>query len=96
MEAQERKLLSTLSMAVKALDRLDDILPTVESLGRLHVVYGVEDRHYDTVGTALVAVLEEVLGEAYTPPIHGAWLACYGLLAEVMRAAARTMRHPTG
>jgi hypothetical protein len=33
---------------VKGLDRLEQLVPVVEDLGRRHAGYGVENRHYDT------------------------------------------------
>ena len=52
-------------------------------------MYGVADRHYDTVGEALLWTLEMGLGRAFTPEVKEAWTAVYGLLATTMREAAR-------
>jgi hypothetical protein len=38
-----------LTAAVKGLDRLDQLVPVVQELGKRHVAYGVADCHYDTV-----------------------------------------------
>jgi hemoglobin-like flavoprotein len=43
MEEQGRKLMQMISIAVGGLDRLDEISPAVEELGRRHVSYGVRD-----------------------------------------------------
>jgi hypothetical protein len=40
--------------AVKGVDRLDQLVPVVQDLGRRHAGYGVTDSHYDTVGAALL------------------------------------------
>lgn len=53
MAEQRKKLMQMLTAAVKGLDRLDQLVPVVESLGRRHAGYGVTDAHYDTVGSAL-------------------------------------------
>ena len=42
IKEQGRKLMQMLAIAVNGLDRLDDIVPAVQSLGRRHVGYGVE------------------------------------------------------
>jgi hemoglobin-like flavoprotein len=39
--------------AVNGLDRLHQLVPVVQDLGRRHTGYGVEERHYDTVDAAL-------------------------------------------
>lgn len=89
MAEQRKKLMQMLTAAVKGLDRLDQLVPVVEDLGRRHAAYGVADRHYDTVGEALLWTLEAGLGRAFTPEVKEAWATVYGLLATTMREAAR-------
>jgi len=89
MTEQRRKLMQMLTAAVKGLDRLDQLVPVVEELGRRHVGYGVADAHYDTVGAALLWTLEKGLGNAFTPDVKDAWIAVYGLLAGTMKNAAK-------
>jgi hemoglobin-like flavoprotein len=89
MAEQRRKLMQMLTAAVKGLDRLEQLVPVVEDLGRRHATYGVEDRHYDTVGSALLWTLEKGLGDAFTPETKQAWTTVYGLLATTMKTAAR-------
>lgn len=88
MAEQGRKLMQTIGLVVNSLTRLEMLLPTVQDLGRRHVAYGVEARHYDTVGTALLWTLEQGLGEAFTPETKEAWTEAYGTLASVMKDAA--------
>ena len=89
MTEQRRKLVQMLTAAVKGLDRLDQLVPVVEELGRRHVGYGVADAHYDTVGAALLWTLEKGLGEAFTPQTKDAWATVYGILSTTMKDAAR-------
>ena len=88
MAEQRKKLMQMITAAVKGLDRLEQLVPVVQDLGRRHVRYGVEDSHYDTVGAALLWTLEAGLGRAFTPEVKEAWAAVYGLLATTMRDAA--------
>ncbi|HEV7265623.1 MAG TPA: globin family protein [Falsiroseomonas sp.] len=88
MATQGRKLMAAIGFVVGNLRRPEALLPAVAELGRRHVGYGVQPRHYATVGTALLGTLEEGLGEAFTPELRAAWAAAYGLLAEVMQQAA--------
>jgi hemoglobin-like flavoprotein len=92
MFAQRKKLLQTLGFAISGLDNLDVLLSTVEELGRRHARYGVTDKHYDYVGTALLWTLEQGLGRAWTPEVEEAWAEAYGLLSAVMRGAAEHAR----
>ena len=89
MEQQRKKLMQMLTAAVKGLDRLDQLVPVVQNLGRRHATYGVEDRHYDTVGAALLWTLGKGLGDAFTPETKDAWATVYGILATTMKNAAR-------
>jgi len=92
MKEQGRKLMSTLALVVTGLANPKSILPAVEALGAKHVAYGVEDRHYETVGAALLWTLEQGLGDKFTPDVKAAWTAAYTLLASVMKAAAAKAR----
>jgi len=89
MSEQRRKLMNMLGAAVKGLDRLEQLVPVVQDLGRKHTGYGVEDRHYDTVGAALLWTLEKGLGPEFTPAVRDAWTSTYSLLANTMIEAQR-------
>ena len=89
MAEQRRKLVHMLVAAVKGLDRLEQLVPVVQDLGRRHIRYGVTDQHYETVGAALLWTLEKGLGQAFTPEVKAAWITVYGLLAGTMKDAAR-------
>ena len=88
MAVQRRKLMVMLSAAVKGLPRLDRLVPVLEDLGRRHAHYGVEDRHYETVGEALLWTLEKGLGPEFTPEVREAWTSVYGIVASTMKAGA--------
>ena len=88
MEEQGKKLMQAIGVAVAHLEKLGEVVPAVEALGRRHVGYGVKDSHYDTVAQALLWTLEKGLGDAYTPEVAEAWTLTYGALAGVMKTAA--------
>jgi len=90
MASQRKTLMQTLTVVVKSLDKLDQIVPAVQALGRRHAGYGVREAHYATVGAELLWTLEQGLGEAFTPAVRAAWTEAYGTLATVMIEAART------
>jgi hemoglobin-like flavoprotein len=89
MGEQRKKLMQMITAAVKGLDRLEQLVPVVQDLGRRHGGYGVVDKHYETVGAALLWTLEMGLGRAFTPEVKDAWVAVYTLLATTMKDAAR-------
>jgi hemoglobin-like flavoprotein len=88
MREQRKKLMQMITVAVRGLGRLDELLPAVQALGKRHVGYGVTDAHYDTVGSALLWTLEQGLGPAFTDEARQSWAETYNTLAGVMKAAA--------
>jgi len=88
MKRQGALLMSMIAAAVNGLDRLEEIAPAVQDLGRRHAGYGVRNEHYTTVAEALLWTLEQGLGAAFTPAVKEAWVACYRVLAGVMQQAA--------
>ena len=90
LASQRKKLVQAISTVVGSLDRLEQVVPHLEQLGRNHATYGVEDAHYDTVGAALLWTLEKGLGDRWAPEVEAAWVAAYTLIANTMRNAARS------
>jgi hemoglobin-like flavoprotein len=89
MAEQGKKLMQMITVAVKSLTNLDQVIPAVQALGRRHVGYGVTDAHYSTVGMALLWTLEQGLGAGFTPEVRAAWTETYTTLATVMKDAAK-------
>ena len=94
LSEQGRKLMQMLGLAVNSLDRLEQFLPVVRSLGARHVSYGVRDKDYDTVGQALLWTLRKGLGEAFTPDVETAWSNVYATLASAMQSGSATPAEP--
>lgn len=88
MQEQGRKLMHMIHAAVLGLDKPETIIPTVRNLGKRHASYGVQSKHYATVGSALLWTLEQGLGKDFTPEAKTAWTDTYMLLAGVMQEAA--------
>jgi hemoglobin-like flavoprotein len=88
MVEQGRNLTAMISVAVGMLHKPERIRLAVRQLGARHAAYGVERRHYELVGTALIWTLDKCLGEAFTPETKAAWWSTYAFLAETMQEAA--------
>ncbi|WP_322096647.1 globin family protein [Pelagibius sp.] len=89
MVAQGRKLMAVLKTAVVGLNNLEKLVPAIKVLGQRHHAYGVELKHYESVGNALLWTLKQGLQEALTPEVETAWAKTYGVLAEVMMKGAQ-------
>ena len=83
---QARRTMAAVKDVVDGLDRLDALLPFLVRLAARHVRYGVEPKHFEIVGDALMWTLESGLGEAFVPPVRQAWLEVWKFLVETMLA----------
>lgn len=91
MKKQGAMLMSTLGLAVGSLNKLETILPAVQSLGRRHAEYGVTAEHYQPVAEAFLWTLEHYLGEGFTPELKDAWVQAYTTLAGAMIEAGEAV-----
>jgi hemoglobin-like flavoprotein len=91
IEAQARKLMDMLASVVEHLDQPEQLLDRARALGERHAGYGVQESHYDDVGTALLHTLHAGLGAHYSDEVEEAWASVYGALAEAMMAAGRSV-----
>ena len=89
IKEQGKKLMKMIGMAVGGLDRLNELVPVVQALGKRHAGYGVKDADYDTVAGALLGTLSVGLGPAFTPEVKEAWTTVYTVLATTMKDAAK-------
>ena len=88
MRVQGMKLMTML--AVMVYDEPGEVLQAVRDMGQRHAAYGVKAPDYDAVGEALLWMLEQLLGEAFTPAVRDAWTVCYGELARQMKTASQS------
>ena len=87
---QGQKLMAMLGTLISGLNRPEQVAPILRDLGRRHVGYGVQDRDYATVGTALLWTLERGLGAAFTTDMRDAWIATYFLVSRTMMEGAKS------
>ena len=96
MREQKKKLMQTLTVAVDGLSNVPRLIPTLQALGARHAGYMVQEKHYDSVGKALLWTLKEGLGTSFTPEVEAAWTAVYTTVADVMKKAAAHQETPPG
>ena len=88
MAVQGERLMAMIAAAVRLLDDPEVLHRTLRDLGRRHTGYGVQPRHYDAVGGALLDTLATALGSAFDPATRSAWAALYTGISEVMQAGS--------
>lgn len=89
VEEQSKKLIEMLSLIVARVDRLDELTEDVKQLAIRHVNYGVKDKHYESVGGALIWTLQVALGKDWNDETEEAWTKCYQILASTMIDATK-------
>ena len=94
MPAQQGKFLKMLGDIVRNLDLPKELIPTVSSLGKRHVDYGVRAIDYDRVREALFAAMAAEAGDSFTDDVRDAWEEAYALTASVMQRGAKADSSP--
>ena len=89
MDEQRKKLIRSIVLIVRHVDNETFLVPYLEGLGRMHVAYGAQDAHYDAVGSCLLQALAETAGEQWSDELQAAWGDAYGVVAGVMKGAAK-------
>jgi hemoglobin-like flavoprotein len=85
------KFADELAAIVEAITSYETFAPRVRDLAIRHVGYGVQTRHYQSLGDALIATLAEHLGPRWDPDLEEAWRRAYNLVAELMMATTATV-----
>lgn len=89
---QARKFMQTLRVIVSALHTPMKHVAVLQSLGERHEGYGVRPEHYPIVRDALLSVLSERLGPAFTPAARRAWERAFELMATIMTGGTGASR----
>lgn len=84
MDDQYKKLIDMLSSMVARLDNLGSLEQEIIEMAKRHVGYGVQNKHYEMVGAALLWTLEKGLGADWNEETAEAWAACYGIISGQM------------
>ncbi|MBF0266206.1 MAG: PAS domain-containing protein [Gammaproteobacteria bacterium] len=84
---QGKKLMASVKLVVKNVDNPEVLENALSNMGKKHQDYGVLPEHYPMVAESLLAVMEELAGEAWTKELNDAWTDAITLVAEKMIAA---------
>lgn len=88
---QQTALANTVYAAAVHIEKLEAIIPVVKQIAQKHRSLGVLPAHYPIVGEYLLRAIKEVLGEAATDEIIGAWGEAYGVIADVFIAEEQAL-----
>ena len=85
MTDQGRLLTHMLGGIVYALSRPEHLTTGLKKLGQSHVKYGVKAAHYPIVKTAMMATIDETLGDLKTPKTLDAWSTALDFVMDAMQ-----------
>jgi hemoglobin-like flavoprotein/class 3 adenylate cyclase len=88
LTVQGAMLMNMIAAAVGGLDRLDELTPVLQDLGRRHAGYGIRVEHYAPVEACLLHTIETIMGPAFNMDVKLAWTQIYNFVAQTMIEAA--------
>lgn len=81
---QPKRLAGAILAYAQNIDKLEALAAPVMSMAARHVATGVKAEHYPLVADALLPAIRDVLGEAATDEVLGAWGEAYWALADIL------------
>ncbi|CAJ1406186.1 unnamed protein product [Effrenium voratum] len=84
LEKHGAGVVKMVSTAVSLLRDLETLVPVLQRLGLQHVGYKVLPPHYDVVGAAFIATLEEALQTEFTEAVKNAYLKVWKIVQATM------------
>ena len=85
MRRQESSLMATLAVVVAGVQRGDNLVPVLHSLGKRHEQHhGVAPEYYPLVGGVLLETFHDYLGPQFTPTMQDAWSQAFELISNQM------------
>lgn len=95
---QAKKFSDTLAWVMAHLEHPDELSREMRELGARHGGYGVKIDHYAPLGSALIWMFQQSLGDRFSSEMEESWLEFYAFLSFEMergsREAAPTMTCP--
>jgi hemoglobin-like flavoprotein len=88
---QKREFIRLLGTIVHRVDTFDVLRDHLRELAHCHPeICESDDNHY-AIGAALFWMLEQILGDDFTPETYAAWMNVYRVLSEDVKASARDL-----
>ena len=83
-ERQGEKLYEALVLLVENLESPEVIKDMLKPLGRAHVGFGVQPKHYSIVGQCLISSIKKLNGDNWNAEVEKAWLDTYEVVSQIM------------
>lgn len=92
MSSQHEKFVLMLDEILRLVGDPEAFEAVLKASGARHREYGVVDRHYRTVGEALLSALDGVLPDGLDDETRAAWAEAYTLMSRIMQSGASVRR----
>jgi nitric oxide dioxygenase len=89
MGLQAKKFSDMLAWVIAHLEQPDQLSKELHALGARHRDYGVQIDHYAPLGSALIWMFQQTLGDRFTPEMEEAWLEGYAFISSEMERGSR-------
>ncbi len=80
---QPRALANAVYGAAANIEDMSSIMPVLERIGQKHRSLQIKPEHYPIVGENLLMAIKDILGDAATDEIIGAWADAYEVISDV-------------
>lgn len=94
IEAQGRRVMEVFDQAIRRLDAVETLVPSLEALGRRHFYAGVRQDHFRDLEIALMRTLEDLLGPSLDEALRTVWSRFYGLITGAMLRGFDSVARP--
>jgi len=91
---QREKLIRSLALVIRNLERPDFLAAYLQGLGAIHVAYGVKPEHYDAMGECLLSALRVTAGKLWDAETERVWREAYQMIADTMLTGADRITQP--
>ncbi|EAY31310.1 NO-inducible flavohemoprotein [Microscilla marina] len=82
--SQPKALATAIFQYARYIEQPEVLKAAIAMIAEKHVSLSVTPTQYEVVGENLLAAIKEVLGDAATPEVLGAWAEAYGQLAQLL------------
>jgi len=89
--SQPKALATAILAYARNIEGLSALAPAIERIAQKHVGLNILPEHYPYVADALLGAIKDVLGDAATEEILGAWGEAYWYLADILIAREKSI-----
>ena len=95
MPRQRKLMANAMVFVLENLEVMDVAGSTIEEMGRRHIGYRAQAKHYPAVGECLIHALATVSEDHWNDELHAQWVEAYEIVSTIMLEGAEKAREAT-